>query len=111
MNYNYNNEINLLLKYNIQINFAPQTLEQEIAQNIITIFTTAKFSVPLDRDFGLDATLLDMPQNTAKALLASEIVSAIETFEPRVRITHIDFQGDNNGLTLPAIKFIISSPA
>ena len=102
-----NNEIDLLLNNNFVVDYMPQSLEREIAQNVFTIFTTSKYSVPLDREFGLDVSLLDIPMTTAKALLINEIVSAVETYEPRVKITQIELEGDLDGKFYPRIKFLI----
>ncbi len=87
------------------INFYPETLLEELVQNIITICTTAKFSVPMDRAFGIDADFIDDPVNSARSKLCGEIVRAVKTFEPRVRITSIDFTGDGEGKFYPRIKF------
>ena len=102
-----NNELDLLLNNNFVVDYSPASLEKEIAQNVFTIFITSKYSVPLDREFGLDVSLLDMPMTTAKALLMNEIVNAIETYEPRVKITQIELEGDMDGKFYPHIKFLI----
>lgn len=104
-----NNEIELLIQPDYVINYAPQSLEQEISQNIITILTTSKYSVPLDREFGLNMQLVDMPQTTVKALISNEIVEAIEKYEPRVKVTQVRFTGDIDGVTQPVIRFKIMS--
>lgn len=44
-----------------EINFAPENLIEEVAQNVRTICTTTKYSVPLDRLFGVEAVMLDRP--------------------------------------------------
>ena len=89
------------------INFAPTSLLEEISQNIITICTTAKFSVPMDRAFGIKTAFLDTPITSAKTKFCSEVVEAVRRFEPRARITSIDFQADSMGLVRPVIHFKI----
>lgn len=101
------NELNILIGAENEIDFAPASLEREIMQNIRTIFSTSKYSVPLDREFGLNAVMLDEPQNLARALLMNEIAESIEKYEPRVKVTSIEFTGDNTGLTKPLIRFVI----
>ena len=62
-----------------QINFAPKTVVEEVLQNVRCILRTTKFSVPLDRDLGIDAEPLDMPEppnSTASVLSSSEYVPA-----------------------------------
>jgi hypothetical protein len=41
-----------------EINLLPQTLVEEVLQNLHTLLGTPKFSVPLDRDFGLECAFL-----------------------------------------------------
>jgi hypothetical protein len=36
-----------------KLNLAPETLEEEVLQNVAIIVSTPKFSVPLDRGLGL----------------------------------------------------------
>ena len=91
------------------INFAPATLLDEVSQNIITICTTQKFSVPMDRIFGVDTSFLDEPIPAAKAKFCSEIVRAVKRFEKRAKVTAIDFSGDDNGHVYPHIFFRLVS--
>ncbi len=90
---------------NAGINFAPATTLEEIAQNVRMIITTAKGSVPLDREFGIDAKALDKPLAVAQAVLSSEIVSAISKYEPRARVTKIVYQGkEQEGQLEPTVR-------
>ena len=59
------------------VNFSPKGIE-EIIQNVQTIVTTEKYSVPLDRDFGINMNLVDRPMNHVQALLSKEITTQIE---------------------------------
>ena len=49
------------------IDFAPDS--EEIHQNLRTILTTARGSVPLDRNFGIDMSVIDLPIPLYKAKL------------------------------------------
>ena len=90
------------------INFAPTTESEEILQNVRCIMATTKFSVPLDRDFGIDADMVDMPIDYAKAQLASEIVTAIAKYEPRAAVTDISFDANIAGILIPKVKVRIN---
>jgi len=59
---------------------------EEIAQNVRLILSTPKGSVPLDRRFGINWDLIDKPYPVTIQLLKAEIVKAIETYEPRVKV-------------------------
>lgn len=90
------------------ISFAPETEVDDILQCIRCILCTPKWSVPLDRDFGVDFSALDKPIEVAKALLSSEIVTAISEYEPRVEITEIDFTAEEDGILMPTVQVTIS---
>lgn len=90
------------------IDFAPASKAAEILQNLRTIITTAKYSVPLDRDFGFNAEMLDNPVNAAQAQLQSEIIMAIKAYEPRVTVTGITITGTDNGVLIPKVQVMIN---
>ncbi|GHU78850.1 hypothetical protein AGMMS49992_30170 [Clostridia bacterium] len=73
-----------------KINFGAAGVE-EILQNVRMILTTPIFSVPLDRLFGLDFSMLDQPMPMAQARLSEEIFKSLRKYEPRVDILQIDF--------------------
>lgn len=88
------------------INFMPSSELEEIAQNVLTIISTTKFSVPLDRGFGIDTQLLDSPLPAVKAKLTAEIVAAVAQFEPRARVTEVLFGGQPiSGFVQPVVRF------
>ncbi len=66
----------------------------EVLQNVRMILTTPVFSVPLDRAFGVDWSLLDSPMPAAQARLIGQVFAAIRQYEPRAVITQIDFIQD-----------------
>lgn len=76
------------------VDFDPVDELTEIMQNVRTILNTPQFSVPLDRDFGTDASILDNPIPVARAKYSSLVITAIETYEPRVKVTQISFEED-----------------
>ena len=96
------NVYNLVIKPGV-INFAPKNEAEEILQNVITICTTAKYSVPMDREFGIDGKLLDEPINTIQAKYTQEVVTAVKKFEPRAQVTRVEFTGDNDGKVFPRL--------
>ncbi|MDR3089862.1 MAG: GPW/gp25 family protein [Desulfobulbaceae bacterium] len=71
----------------------PENRVEEMIQNVRMILTTAKGTVPLDRDFGLDCSVLDQPSPRAVALLSVEIYSQIKRYEPRAKVVRVDFPG------------------
>lgn len=81
---------------------------KEILQNVKTILTTMKYSVPLDRNFGITGKALDQPTPVAQAILTAEIVGAINKYEPRVRVTKVSYDAELDGKLVPKVRVIIN---
>lgn len=78
---------------------------KEIMQNIKTIVSTLKGTVPLDRSFGVNSDLIDMPMPKAQSRLTAEIVAAIEKYEPRCKVVKVTFTGDGiDGILIPKVR-------
>ena len=74
------------------INFAPPNIIEEVLQNVRTLLTTIKYSVPLYRALVIDATYLDKPAPDAMARLRVQIVEEIQCHEPRAIVKIIEFK-------------------
>lgn len=90
-----------------QIDFAPESTAEEVIQNVRTIITTIKYSIPLDRAFGVDGKVIDLPMPQAKAKYTNEIFRAIRRYEPRAMIESITFSGNLSGRLVPAVTISI----
>jgi phage baseplate assembly protein W len=75
-----------------RINFAPSGVVEEVLQNVRTLITTIKYTVPLDRELGIDAAFIDRPAPDAMARLRVQIVEEIARYEPRAKIEIIEFR-------------------
>ena len=89
------------------LTLAPRTELEEILQNIRVIVSTMKGSVPLDRAFGINPDVVDMPILQAKARVTEEIIRAIRTYEPRARINKVGFAGNPDGRLIPKVNVTI----
>lgn len=93
------------------INFAPETEIEEIAQCVRTILTTRKGTVPLDRDFGLSWEHIDKPIDVARILQKAAIIDALAEYEPRVRVENVVWNEETtdimDGLLYPTVYFSI----
>ena len=76
------------------VDFAPASSTAEILQNVRTILTTLKKSVPMDREFGISGEVIDLPIASAQARLTSEIVAAVNKYEPRAQVIGVFYRGD-----------------
>lgn len=89
------------------IDIAPKDDVNEILQNVRTILATTKGTIPLDREFGIDGSVIDMPTMQAQAYLTNEIFQAIRRYEPRVSIDNITFDGEISGKLIPKVVITI----
>ena len=89
------------------IDLAPKTTMEEVLQNVRTIISTIKYEIPLDRDFGIDGDVIDMPMQQAQAKLTQEIFRAVRQYEPRSVIESISFSGDESGRLTPTLEVSI----
>lgn len=89
------------------INLAPKTTVEEVLQNVRTIISTIKYEIPLDRGFGIDGDVIDMPMQQAQAKLTQEIFRAVRQYEPRAIIESISFAGDASGKMVPKMEVSI----
>lgn len=87
---------------------APASVYHEIYQNVRYILATPKSSMTLDRKFGINAQVVDMPIAKAKAVLSSEIIDAIEFYEPRAIVEEITFTEDIDGKLMPKVRISIN---
>ena len=90
------------------MDFAPASIYEEIAQNVKTICTTPKYSVPLDREFGVDMSFVDKPQIKAAAMLQSEIIQAVRKYEPRCKVVRVKYNGTFDGVMDAEIRIAIN---
>lgn len=87
------------------IKIVPTNTTEEIIQNIHTILSTPKGSVPMYREFGLDFDIVDKNINAAKSLIVNAIYDTIEKYEPRAKIVNITFKGDaRKGKLMPVVE-------
>lgn len=89
------------------VDFSPETEMAEILQNVKTIITTVKSTVPLDREFGIDGSILDMPINYVKAKLTAEIIEKVQKYEPRVKVLKVSYEENSEGKLLPTVRVVI----
>lgn len=90
------------------ISFHPASEREEVLQNVRTILTTAKFSVPLDRNFGLRFSALDSPDNITQAKLTAEIVETVPKYEPRAKVKEVLYSGNGpEGAVVARVRVVI----
>ena len=77
---------------------------REIYQNVKYILLTELFSVPLDREFGMNFVMVDKPTEVAQLMLEQECAMKIALYEPRCYFTRIDYNRDETRLLPEKLK-------
>jgi hypothetical protein len=82
---------------------------EDIMQCIRYIVRTTAYSVPMDRSFSNDGSYIDAPLPHAAAARMAVLTEAIESREPRVRVSSIRFaprpDAAMDGRSFPIIRF------
>lgn len=108
-----NGECGLMTEVFVQpterINFSPSSTVEEVIQNVGTLLATVRYSVPFDREFGLNPEYLDDPSIVSRSKLIADIVEKINKYEPRATVLSVDFEEDGEQGTLkPTVKVDIN---
>ena len=101
----------MIVELDKNIDFKPASVTVEVMQNVRTILSTRKGSVPLDRDFGIDFTWIDQPISVARMRCQMAIIDAIEKYEPRAEIEQIEWSEKTedamDGKTMPKVSISV----
>jgi len=65
-----------------------------VMQNVRTILTTRKGTLPMDRDFGITLDFLDSPSLQLRARAEQECFMALRKYEPRAVLKQIRWEAD-----------------
>lgn len=79
----------------------------DVKQCLETLMSIRAGSQPLDRELGIDYdSVAGYPLNVAKNMLSLEIIEKVNTYEPRVEVSSIDFETGSDGQLIPHTHFI-----
>ncbi len=67
---------------------------EDVLQCVKLLLSTPKGSVPLDRDFGVDWSIVDRPAGEVSQILKAHIASQIRKYEPRVKVKKVELSGE-----------------
>lgn len=96
------------------INYTPIiNSDSPISENILeclkNLYETPVGTVALDRDFGIDYSILDLPVPSAKRAYTVEVIKKTKIYEPRVNVESITFKSVSDSSKLQPIIKIISN--
>lgn len=75
----------------IEAGRADDKAAREIYRNLQVLYGTVAGEQALDRDFGIDANVTDYPTEAVEGILAAEYVRKTMRYEPRARVSYVDF--------------------
>lgn len=79
-------------------------LRKDIFEKIMFILTLIKGTIPMNREIGLEADILDLPMYEAQNKYTVSAIELIEKFETRVTVDEISFTVDEkNGRMVPEV--------
>lgn len=82
-----------------------ESTAQEVLRNLQVLYGTVAGEQALDRDFGIDGSIIDGPQENAQALLVAEYVRKTERYEPRAKVARVEWTADKaaDGMMIPKV--------
>lgn len=89
----------------IQPGKADESTAAEVLRNLQVLYGTVAGEQALDREFGIDGSIIDGPQENAQALLAAEYVRKTERYEPRAKVARVEWTADKaaDGMMIPKV--------
>lgn len=81
------------------------TTRREVFRNLQVLYGTVAGEQALDREYGIDAELQDVPQEEARALLAAEYIRKTQRYEPRAEVVSVEWiESDyKDGVMIPKV--------
>ena len=82
-----------------------ESTAQEVLRNLQVLYGTVAGEQALDREFGIDGSIIDGPQENAQALLVAEYVRKTERYEPRAKVARVEWTADKaaDGMMIPKV--------
>lgn len=91
-----------LYEFHLSYTFAGEALE-ELNRKISFLLSTPVGTMPLDREFGVDMSFLDMPSEASKSLYVVEITEKIAKFIPEARVESVSWVASPAGTLIPKV--------
>lgn len=87
-----------LYDFDIEFTFSEDE-NKEIRRKLALLYSTAVGTMPVDREFGINAEFLDLPIPAAKAMYTAEIAEKTAKFVPEVTLSEVIWEyNDKNEL-------------
>ena len=79
----------------------------ELDRQLALLLSTREGTMPLDREFGLNMDVVDMPPEVAKSLYTAEVTEKVAKFIPTVRVQEVKWSSGGQGNLIA--KVVITS--
>lgn len=82
----------------VEFNIKGSLTEQEdVLRCLRTLVMTPEGTVPLDREFGIDNSILGASIDVAQNLLAVELITKVRKYEPRASVLEVQLDSSPEG--------------
>lgn len=88
----------------IDLHNLPQEEAADIGRCLATLYSVWEGEQPLDREFGINYSFLDQPENIARNVLALEIIEKTARYEPRAAVEKVEYETGAEGQLVPVIR-------
>lgn len=95
-----------LYQFYLDETFAGKPVE-ELNRKLALLLSTQAGTMPLDREFGLEADFLDSPSEASKSLFTAEVTAKVAKYIPEARVKEVSWIAGEAGSILP--KVVITS--
>ncbi|KAA8750088.1 hypothetical protein [Paenibacillus sp. UASWS1643] len=80
---------------------------ESLKQRVRIIATLVAGEAVLDREMGIDGSIFDQPEGSARLLLRGRIIDAVEQFEPQAEVTEVYYiESDDANESGSAIAYV-----
>ena len=90
------------------INLSPQTLEEEVVQNIAVILASVRGTIPYMRHFGRNPRAEGRPVPIVKNMIVSDVFQQISDYEPRAILGEIKVEEDTEAEEMNSILITVT---
>lgn len=85
---------------NAKLNYG--SLKESTVRGLQTLYSTIEGTVPMDREFGLDGTMIGYPVEVIKNMYTLDVMEKTEKYFSNVKVTEVTYESIDNTL-IPTI--------
>lgn len=82
-------------------------IPEKTIRRLICLYSITEGTQPMDREFGLDGNLLDLPPEVAKNRYALDVIRKTEKYIREARVKEVTFIMNSDGSILPTIHVML----